>query len=174
MEIENKKVIKAFVLVGIFVFAVALSLGAKPRSSHAATNTTTSALVQLHATVADLTSAGFTGIKTDPPDKQTFLGPTDYFTVADSVSAKTANLPHIVMVDSSSYPYVDQLPDAALYKYSVNDQSFAITGGTGDEATLSDGRTAVSFIKGNNYTLVIGPDKQKTEALALVMAGKVK
>lgn len=130
--------------------------------------------IPLHATISDLQTVGFTNVQVATPVGARFIGPTDYFTVADTVDPKNSEAPNVVMVDSSYYPYADKLPDTALYVHGTDNHPFDISGGKGQEATAGDGRIAVSFVKGNNYTVVIGPNKLKIEALALGIANEVK
>jgi len=124
-------------------------------------------------TISDLTQAGFTQIKQISPNAAgKFNGPNLYFGVSDKVTSPTSEAPSLVMVDNLSLPYKPST--GALFNYGADSHPFSISGGTGQEATMADGRVAINFVKNNNYVVVIGPNQQKIEALAQIMAGKIQ
>ena len=62
----------------------------------------------------------------------------------------------------------------ALFNYGSSTQAVTVNGISGQEAQLDNGRVALNFAKGNYYIVVIGPDNQKVEKLAGIVAGKIK
>ncbi len=121
-------------------------------------------------TAADLTSAGFTNAQVADPANNRFITPPYYFTVAEKADL-TSEAPNIVMVSIlSTVSSPSQLP----YTYGTNNSDFTINGGIGKEGTMSDDRVAINFFKGNNYVVIIGPDKQKIEQLATIVANKIQ
>jgi len=129
---------------------------------------------QLQITASDLQNAGFTGVKQESPQAGgRFRGPADYFEVSDRVNDPQSEAPNIVMVDSA-YHNNFSLANGDLYVYGTSSHPFDIVGGRGQEGTMFDGRIAINFIKGNNYTVIMGPNRQKIEALAQLVVQKVK
>ena len=62
----------------------------------------------------------------------------------------------------------------ALFSYGTDTRAFAISGGVGQEADFADGeRVALNFSKGIYYVVIIGPNSQKIEALARIVAAKI-
>jgi hypothetical protein len=121
---------------------------------------------------ADLQKVGFKGVTQNKPNASgRFQGPNLYFEVSDKVAA-TSEAPNLVMVSDTAYPY--NLPTSSLFKYGADSHNFTVAGGLGQEATLSDGRLAINFIQGKHYAVIIGPNKQKIEALTNLLAQKIQ
>ena len=121
---------------------------------------------------ADVQRSGFTQVKQEMPTAAGhFNGPNLYFSVSDKVGADS-EAPNIVMVSNQSLAYNPPLGSLVVYGSDVH--SFIIPGGVGQEATMTDGRVAINFIKGHNYVVIIGPNPQKIENLAALVAGKIQ
>ncbi|MEI6378197.1 MAG: hypothetical protein WCO55_00920 [Candidatus Falkowbacteria bacterium] len=118
--------------------------------------------------VYDLRQAGFvnTEIKT-PSDTMPSPAPL-YFKVKESSGGSNE-----VMVYHYTSPYAFGSLDG-LYSYTVNSQAYFIDGGFGKETQLADRRTVLSFVKGYDYVVIIGPDNTKVEKLAVALAKKIK
>ncbi len=121
-------------------------------------------------TADDLRAAGFSNIAPEMSPSGRFSGPAYYFQVGDWVDDPRSEAPDIVMVSKHTSP--SPLTDQSLYAYASSSQAFEISGGQGKEGSLADGRTAINFIKGNDYFVIIGPDAQKIENLARELADK--
>ena len=148
------------------VVALAAAFAASPHRSRAAGNS-------VPVTVSDLTQAGYASVTPIAPAANgRFAGPTLYFSVSDKVSSPSSEAPNVVMVSDLPLPYLPST--GALFKYSADSHDFSVSGAPGKEATLADGRIAVNFLKSYNYVVVIGPNQQKVEALAIEIAGKIQ
>jgi len=135
-----------------------------------ASNTGSQGVFSSPVTVGDLIKAGFTAVKQEVPlPNGRFNGPPLYFSVSDKASDPTSEAPNIVMVDDSL-----TVAGAISYTYGSNSQAFAIIGGQGKEGTMFDGRIAINFVKNGHYVVVFGPNKQKIEALANLVAQKIR
>jgi len=121
-------------------------------------------------TAVDLTTAGFSGPQLIAPVNGKYLGSNLYFSLTDKLAINSE--PDQVMVDYLTLPYMPS--DSALFNYGSDNHIFPISGGAGREATITDGRTAINFIKGYNYIVVIGPETPKVEALATALASKIQ
>jgi hypothetical protein len=131
------------------------------------------AAANISLTVNDLIRAGFSQVKVmSPATSGRFSGLNQYFSVSDKVSSPASEAPNIVMVSDLSLPYPPS--STALFKYGADSQAFSIIGGQGQEATLTDGRVAINFIKSSNYVVIIGPNRSKIETLAVDLAGKIQ
>jgi len=161
----TKKILQSSLLVLGFVFFIsAFSFFFQSSLSHAAAASS-------FVTEADLQKAGFTQVKLIAPTSAgRFTGPELYFQVSDKVTAPTSETPNVVMVYDFAPSY--QLGNGALFNYGSDSHDFSISGGSGQEATLFDGKVAISFVKNNHYDVIIGPNKAHVEALAQEMAAK--
>lgn len=124
----------------------------------------------LTITADDLIKAGFSGVKRETAQANgRFSGSVPYFEVSDKVTDPTSEAPNIVMVD-------DSLAGAGAinYTYGSDSHAFSIAGGQGKEGAMFDGRVTVSFVKNGHYDVIMGPNRQKIEALANLMAQKVQ
>lgn len=121
-------------------------------------------------TAADLTAAGFSAPQLITPVNGKYLGSNLYFSLTDKLASSSE--PDQVMVDYLTLPYMPS--DGALFSYGSDSHTFPISGGAGREATIADGRTAINFIKGYNYIVVVGPKTSKVESLATTLASKIQ
>ncbi len=125
----------------------------------------------LTVTSDDLARAGYTGISQQQPQDGNYQLPNLYFWVQEGSqgSAKqfTANLLMVSQyTDGSTY-------NDPLFIYGTT-TPVVINGGRGQEAQLrNDTRVALNFAKGAYYIVIIGPDAQKVEALAALVAAKI-
>ena len=123
-------------------------------------------------TAADAIQAGYAGTKLITVTAiGRFPAPSFYFNTKDKVTSPLSETPNVVMVS------VLPLSDAAtktLFNYGVDSHYFALAGISAQEATMLDGKVAINFIKGNNYVIVMGPDKKKIETFALAIAAKIQ
>lgn len=122
---------------------------------------------------ADLQKAGYTQVKQIAPTAAgRFAGPNLYFSVSDKVSDPNSEAPNVAMAEDFTASY--DLSGVTLYNYGADSQTLSVSGGTGQVATLADGRVAINFIKNNHYDVVIAPNRVKAEALASIMAAKIQ
>jgi len=162
----NKQILRLSLMVlGFTVFFSAFSFFFRSSLSKAAGNNSN------FVNVADLQTAGFTQVKQIAPTSAgRFTGPELYFQVSDKVTVPTSEAPNVVMVYDFVASY--QLGNGALFNYGPDDHDYNISGGSGKEATLFDGKVAINFVKNNHYDVIIGPNKAHVEALAQIMAAK--
>ncbi len=118
-------------------------------------------------TETDLAAAGFASPKPQPPTADGMYQPAAYFWVGNSANPTAVN--NLVMVSAVSVASDFN----TLYKYGSSQTPFTITNGVGQEATLSDTRTAINFIKNGTYVVIIGPTAKEVEALATIVADKL-
>ena len=119
-------------------------------------------------TPGDLIIAGFTDAKAMPAANGRYGG-AYYFSVAEK-AAPDSEAPNLILVSDEQVNYVRT---ALSFSYTANDQAFAISGGLGREGTMPDGRTVIYFAKGKSYVVIIAPNKQNTEKLALFLANQI-
>ncbi|MBU6415383.1 hypothetical protein KGQ34_04065 [Patescibacteria group bacterium] len=127
----------------------------------------------LSITANDLASAGYARGTQQRPQTAMYLPPNVYFWVHEDPNDNSNNL---LMV--SQY-HQDAPFDSPLFDYgahgNVTSHSVDIPGGRGQEAPLlNDGRIALNFAKGNYYIVIIGPNSQKVERLAVLIAEKIQ
>ena len=163
-----KKILQSSLLVLGFVFFIsAFGFFFRSSLSKAAGNDSN------FVAVADLQTAGFTQVKLIAPTSAgRFTGPELYFQVSDKVTAPTSEAPNVVMVNDFAPSYQLGNDIGTFFNYGSDNHNFSIAGGSGEEATLFDGRLALSFVKNNHYDVIIGPNKARVEALAQIMAAK--
>lgn len=165
----SRKFLKSFfIILGLSVFLLIFGLFFRLSLSRAASAASASLME------ADLQKAGFTQVKQIAPTTATgrFAGPQLYFQVSDKVTAPNSEAPNVVMVSDFVSTY--QLGKGALFNYGADSHDFSVLGGSGQEATMFDGRVAINFIKNNHYDVIIGPNKSKIEALATLLAGEIQ
>ena len=162
---NKKKLSASLILVGfsLFILIVVFSFNHSAKAAD----------VSISMTAADLQTAGFTQVKQIiAANGARFGGPDIYFSVSDKVTSSASEAPNVVMLKDLVLPY--QLTSGALFNYGSDSHDFSVAGSTVQEATMYDGRIAINFIKNNHYDIVIGPNKTKVEALASLMAAKIK
>lgn len=120
-------------------------------------------------TIDEVRSAGFSQSKLQPPTADGNFSPALYFWVDEAATGATSTK-KLLMVSEVAVPRGTQ----SLYAYGTSTLPFTIPGGIGQEGTLSDNRTAVDFIKGNMYAVIIGPGAKRVETLAALIAGKIE
>ncbi len=156
-----KKILKSIVFTGAF-----LALAFYASRLHAQ-NTNHS------VTADDLVKVGFTNVRQETPTAGgRFVGPNEYFEVSDKVASPDSEAPNIVMV--SDFSSSQNLAGSTLFTYGSDSHDFAIPGGRGKEGAMFDGRTAINFVKNNHYIVIVGPNREKIEALALAVANKIQ
>ncbi len=117
-------------------------------------------------TVKDIAAAGYLGVDQQQPDSGRFMPPNLYFKVKQSVhNSLNGNLVMVLILSNSN--------SSSLPNYGSDIKPFDIKGGTGQEGTMPDGRTAINFIKGSIYTVVMGPGSAEVEKLAQIMSSKI-
>ncbi|MDD4901772.1 MAG: hypothetical protein PHE24_01420 [Patescibacteria group bacterium] len=147
------------------VFALLLIASIGIANSKAQTAADQNALVN----AADLTIAGFTDAKAVPAANGRYSG-AYYFSVAEKAEATDSEAPNLILVSDERVNYIRT---SLSFSYTATDKVFPITNGVGKEGTMPDGRTVIYFDKGKSYVVIIAPDKQKTEKLALLIASKI-
>jgi hypothetical protein len=157
----NKKI----VIGSLLVIAVIAALGITFKISMAQTTTGQGALV----TPADLAIAGYTNPRNIVPASGRYVG-AYYFNVDEKATSSTSEAPNLVLVSDEQVNYVRT---ALSFTYGTDDHDFAIDGGIGREGTMADGRTVIYFDKGKSYIVIVAPNKQDTEKLALLIASKI-
>jgi hypothetical protein len=158
----NKKIISITMLV-LVIITITLF---KSKISQATPDTASSPVI-----VSDLAKAGFTGVKQEVPlAGGRFSGPALYFAVSDKVMTdSTSEAPNIVMVSD-----LQADAGALAYTYGSNSHAFDIAGGQGKEGIMFDARITINFVKNGHYVVIIGPNKQKIEALASLASQKIQ
>ncbi len=163
----SKKILKSITIIAtLSLMAFIVIIVFNSSKSQAAGNT-------IKVSASDLTNAGFTGVKKIKPQANgRYVGPNLYFSVNNKLSPADSKIPKAVMIDDLLLPY--NPPTGALFIYGSDSHSFNIHDGAGKEATIADGRTAINFVKGYHYIVVIGPNKTDTENLASNLANKIQ
>lgn len=120
-------------------------------------------------TMDDLRQAGYGNISVQEAQQDgKYRLPNLYFWVNGQSTTDLHNLFAISIYDNGS-PYTSK-----LFDYGINIHPISIRGGQGQEGQLiNDTRVALNFAKGNFYIVLIGPDSQKVESLANIIAGKI-
>lgn len=138
-------------------------------------NTTNSqaASSSIKISASDLKDVGFTNFKAlKPIANGRYQGPNLYFLINNKNISPKFKTYNIVMIDNLLLPYTPS--KGALFNYGLDNHNFQIPNGIGEEATMVDGRTAINFIKGHHYIVVMGPDQVKIETLSLALANKIQ
>ncbi len=162
-----KKLLKSIAIISVFGLVSFFGILIFKSASTQAANRI------LTVSVQDLSQAGFSNVqKILPETSGRYDGPNLYFSVSDLGQVVKSSTAHIVMIDNLLLPY--QPAAGALFKYGANSRAFQISSGAGKIATITDGRTAINFIKGDHYVVVIGPDQARVEALATALANKIQ
>jgi len=139
-----------------------------------ATNAASQIVISPSEILNSLIQVGFSNVKqeTETPSGR-FKTPPYYFEVSDRVDATSSEASNIVMVYIYNSPDVFTT-DTSFYTYGSDSHSFTIIGGVGKEGTMFDNRIVVNFTKGSTYVVVIGPNKQKIEGLAILVAQEIQ
>lgn len=103
----------------------------------------------------DLTRAGFVNVKSVAEKSGQYLAPAQYFGVNNNQVLLVFNLP---------------TAPQTLFNYGTG----VNYGALGKIATIADGRTAINFVAGGHYVVIIGPDVKKVTALADILVEKLK
>ncbi len=118
-------------------------------------------------TATDLVDAGFSGVEQQQPANGRFSPPNLYFTVQQNIpNSPNGNMVMILVANTGNLN--------SMHSYGSNTKSFNISGGTGQEGTMPDGRTAINFIKNTFYVVIIGPGVYETEKLVLIISSKIR
>ena len=119
-------------------------------------------------TIDDLTQAGYSGITQQEFQGTKYRPPNLYFWVNNGNENDLGNLVMVFVYDNG-FHYTD-----GLFNYGTAIHQISIIGSRAQEGKLAgDTRTAVNFAKGNFYVVVFGPDSQKVETLAAIIANKI-
>lgn len=116
-------------------------------------------------TASDLTKAGYTVIRQEKPANGQFDPPNVYFRVKESTDGNPQG--DLVMIFAASViAGSNDLP-----VYGSHAATISIPGAiSAREGAIEDGRTAFNMNTARNYIVIIGPDAQKVEALAAILA----
>lgn len=176
MTINYKKVIPVIV---VFILLIILAVILQPhktgeipaRQNYGAVNDS-SQKTYLSVVSGDILNAGYTGVTEQQSDGTNYQSPNLYFWV--NGASRTNTMPDgnfdLLMVSQ----YTDGTPYTAdLFSYGTSTRSVGVSGARAQEAKLADGRVALNFAKGNYYIVIIGPDSQKVESLANIVAKKI-
>jgi hypothetical protein len=118
--------------------------------------------------ITDVINSGYSKAILKQPTDTMYKVPNLYFSVGENGKDSISNL---LMIDIY---YQDSPYSSALFNYGKNGHPVSIQGAIAQEALLAnDERVALNFSKGNYYIVIIGPNKQKVESLAKIIANKI-
>lgn len=156
---KNKTLI---VLAVAFVSACFLSVKTNVRASSLPNEA-------LSITKDDLSRAGYAGVVKQEPRDGNYPAPNAYFSVTEDTQ-DNGHSNNLVMV---SLYRSDSAYTEALFRYGDAVHPVVVAGARAQEGQFY-GRTALNFAKGNYYAVIIGPNTQKVEKLAEIVADKIQ